>query len=117
MRSVALAILIIITNSLQAQDRWVSGLGDMSCREYDSSFKFKEMEVQVIMFSWLQGFMTGMNSRMAASGYYDQMKQLPENFGEITAIIEAGCSANPNSTVLVQATVAYTRLSPYKNTQ
>lgn len=86
-----LALSIAHLAIAQPNSQVASGIGTYSCGRYIELRQQNDPMAQVMLTSWMQGFLSGMNWTLAAS---NQMKLLPDH-QSLNSYLDKYCRDNP----------------------
>lgn len=86
-----------------AQNSKILGVGGMDCGRFFEIRRAKEQTLDLVLYSWLQGYITAINIRLDKEG--KQMWELPEK-DKMLVLVERACLMYPEYSFLSASFVA-----------
>ena len=111
LRTIIVALVIgIFTTASHTQPSEMAGVGTASCKDYLS---FTTESDKLILLSWIQGFMTGLNLARSDLPPDRGTRQIPDS-DVLQALVAAYCRRNSNDLLGTASTKVFFSLLPAK---
>ena len=112
-RAPLLLLLLFISHQTHAQEDIRVGVGALSCAEVAKVMTSKSEESKMLLVSWMQGYLAGMNTVQSALAPDRGIKSIPDS-DSLQAHILLFCKQNSNVKLIHAATAFFTQLPAAK---
>jgi hypothetical protein len=112
-RFIFLLSLLSVLPTANAHDNWRIGLGSLPCREYVKVATSASEESRLLVVSWMQGYLMGMNTVQSVLAPERDIKEIPDS-DSLQAQMLLYCKSKPANTVIDETTELFSALPALK---